>query len=44
MAGMARSGSVYELKLDDALLRRAFQNTVTLLKSNVRVCEQNDPS
>jgi len=41
MAGMARSGSVYELKLDDALLRRAFQNTVTLLKSNVRVCEQN---
>ena len=25
MAGMARSGSVYELKLDDSILRSAFQ-------------------
>lgn len=37
MAGMARSGSVYELKLSDELLQRAFKNTVDLLKSNVRV-------
>ncbi len=37
MAGMARNGSVYELKLDDALLQRAFQNTVALLKSVVTV-------
>ena len=37
MAGMARSGSVYELKLDDALLQRAFKNTVELLKSQVAV-------
>jgi hypothetical protein len=37
MAGMARSGSVYELKLSDELLQRAFQNTVTLLKNNVQV-------
>lgn len=37
MAGMARSGSVYELKLDDALLQRAFKNTVDLLKSQVKV-------
>jgi hypothetical protein len=41
MAGMARSGSVYELKLPDELLQRAFKNTVDLLKCNVEVlkCE-----
>ena len=39
MAGMARSGSVYELKLPPELLERAFQNTVALLKSQVRVVE-----
>lgn len=37
MAGMARSGSVYELKLPDSLLREAFVNTVELLKKNVEV-------
>lgn len=39
MAGMARSGSVYELKLSDELLQRAFRNTVTLLRDQVRVEE-----
>lgn len=28
MAGLARSGSVYELKLPAELLQRAFQNTI----------------
>lgn len=37
MAGMARSGSVYELKLPDFLLQKAFQNTVELLKKEVVV-------
>lgn len=37
MAGMARSGSVYELKLSDELLQRAFRNTVELLKAQVEV-------
>lgn len=37
MAGMARSGEVYELKLPDALLQTAFRNTVELLKSQVEV-------
>lgn len=37
MAGMARSGSVYELKLSSDLLQRAFQNTVELIKSQVVV-------
>jgi hypothetical protein len=35
MAGMARSGSVYQLKLSPELLERAFQNTVTMLKQQV---------
>lgn len=39
MAGMARSGSVYPLHLSPELLERAFQNTVTLLKSQVTVEE-----
>lgn len=39
MAGMARSGSVYELKLSDDILQAAFQNTVKLLKEQVKVSE-----
>jgi hypothetical protein len=37
MAGMARSGSVYPLKISPELLERAFQNTVELLKAQVVV-------
>jgi hypothetical protein len=37
MAGMARSGSVYDLKLPPELLERAFQNTVEMLKREVVV-------
>ena len=37
MAGMARSGSVYPLKLSPELLERAFQNTVILLREQVIV-------
>ena len=37
MVGMARSGSVYPLHLDSVILERAFQNTVTLLKSQVQL-------
>jgi hypothetical protein len=40
MAGMARSGSVYPLVLPAELLERAFQNTVTLLKSQVVVVNE----
>jgi hypothetical protein len=36
MAGMARSGSVYELKLSNELLQTAFQNTVSMLKDQVK--------
>jgi len=37
MAGMARSGSVYELKLPPDLLETAFQNTVQRLTREVTV-------
>lgn len=43
MAGMARSGSVYALELPPDLLKRAFQNTVDLLKRNV-VVEPSEPA
>ena len=38
-AGMARSGSVYELKMDPDVLMRAFKNTVEFVKKNVEVVE-----
>lgn len=37
MAGMARSGTVYDLKLSDELLQRAFRNTVDLLKNEITI-------
>ena len=48
MAGMARSGSVYPLTLSPDVLMRAFNNTVELLKSNVKVrdasADEEDPN
>lgn len=41
MAGMARSGSVYDLTMTPELLERAFKNTVDLLKSQVEVSDAN---
>lgn len=37
MAGMARSGDVYELKLPEELLRKALENTAEMLKRQVSV-------
>lgn len=37
MAGMARSGNIYDLTLPDDVLQAAFRNTVELLKANVKV-------
>ena len=37
MAGMARSGSVYEIDIDPAVLMRAFKNTFKLLQSHTVV-------
>jgi hypothetical protein len=38
MAGMARSGSVYALNISPDVLKKAFDNTIELLKSEV-ICE-----
>lgn len=43
MAGMARSGTVYPLDLPMGVMNRAFQNTVALLKAQVKVV-QHEPS
>ena len=42
MAGMARSGEVSPLTLSDDVLRRAFDNTVEWLRSQVVVVEQGE--
>ena len=39
MAGMARSGSVYEIKIDPSVLMRAYKNTIELLKNEVQVVD-----
>ncbi len=44
MAGMARSGGVYPLTLSPELLEAAFQNTVTLLKQQVVIRPDRQPS
>jgi hypothetical protein len=40
MAGMGRSGSVYPLKIEPEVLKKAFDNTVELLKSQVVVKDE----
>lgn len=37
MAGMARSGNVYDLQMSDDLLQRALVNTVRLLKRQIEL-------
>lgn len=37
VAGMARTGTIYEIKLPDEVLQRAFKNTIDLLKNNIEV-------
>lgn len=43
MAGLARSGSVFELSLPDELLQRAFQNTKKLLIDNTIIGAEPPP-
>lgn len=40
MAGMARTGTVYDIPAPDDLLRAAFKNTVELLKAQVVVAPE----
>jgi hypothetical protein len=40
MAGMGRTGRVYDIEIDPQLLVNAFNNTVQILKNQVEVPEQ----
>ena len=44
MAGMARSGSVYPLKIKPEVLQAAFENTVELLKKEIVVEPSTEPT
>lgn len=39
-AGLARTGNVYDIKIDNDILQKAVLNTVNLLKSNIEVVEE----
>lgn len=38
-AGSARSGKIYDLELSDEILHKAFENTVDLVKSKIRIID-----
>jgi hypothetical protein len=42
MAGMARSGKIYDEVLDTKILEKAYKNTIELLKKNVKVIEEKE--
>lgn len=37
MAGMARTGEIYPITISDDVLKRAFENTCSLLRAHIRV-------
>lgn len=42
MAGLARSGDIYDINLPSDVLQLAHKNTVDMLKKNVKVSEEKD--
>lgn len=40
MAGMARSGNIYDVEISNEILQKAYKNTVKLLQDNITVEEQ----
>jgi hypothetical protein len=41
-AGMARTGEVYDLDIDEAILSKALKNTVALLKEQIEVVDHEE--
>lgn len=41
-AGMARTGTVYDVTLSNETLKKAFDNTVKLIKSKIKVVNDNE--
>ena len=39
-AGMARSGHITEVKIDEKLLMKTFKNTVEMLKNNMKLVQE----
>ena len=42
MAGMSRSGTVYDIELHDDVLQLAHKNTIELLKKNIKVVNSSN--
>ena len=42
MAGMARSGNVYDIELPNEVLQLAVKNTVELLKKNTHIVDSDN--
>jgi len=42
MAGLSRSGEIYDIDLSSEVLQKAHKNTVELLKKNIKVEESDD--
>jgi len=40
MAGLARTGKVYDITLDDKILQKAFKNTISLLMDKIKVVDK----
>lgn len=41
-AGLARTGEVYDVELSESVLKKAFKNTVEMIKSNIEVVKESD--
>lgn len=41
-AGVARTGEVYDLKISDEILKKAFDNTAKMLKKEIKVIKPED--
>lgn len=39
MAGMARSGNIFDAEIPDEILQKAFKNTLEILKQNIEVTD-----
>lgn len=41
-AGLARTGKVYDIDLPESVLKKAFQNTVKMIKDSIEVVKEED--
>ena len=41
-AGLARSGKVYDIEISNDTLRKAYDNTIKMIKDNIKLTEENE--